>query len=135
MKPSLLACVVGGWCLFLLGCGGKSANASAGDALMAQQLGLLQEATAVLKTINDPASLDAARPKLDQIVQRHQALLAQDRTLQPPTKQEADALRQKYAEPYKTAKQQLAVEMARVLQMPGGGPIYKQMAEFMAAAK
>ena len=61
--------------------------------------------------------------------------MAQDKQLSPPTKQEADALRQKYAEPYKTAKQGLAVEMARVLQMPDGGPVYKQMAEFMAAAK
>jgi hypothetical protein len=112
------------------GAGGVNMSGSTPrEALLEKDIAVLEEASATLTNIKDAASLNMARPKLNDLMQKHKDINQDAAKLGLPTPQEKDAMVRKYGDRIKMAKGNLTREMVRVNQIPGGGDVYRQMVE------
>jgi hypothetical protein len=95
------------------------------ETLVEKDIGLQEQATAILATIQDQQSLNSSKAKLSALVAQHNINKAELQKLGPVPLNEGKAIANKYGDRSKTAKQNMAREMARVNStIPGGGEVY-----------
>jgi hypothetical protein len=108
--------------------GSFSIAGTAREVLIEKDLGLQEQATTILTTVQDQQSLNTAKPKLTALVTQHAINKAELQKLGAVTLSESKALANKYGDRSKSAKQNMAREMTRVNStIPGGGEVYVQL--------
>ena len=108
LRPVSLATVLI-TCALLAGCGGDSH-----EAVMDDMIAQMNKVTAVLKTVKDEASAEAAKPKLEAIGKDMKKLKERADKLGDPAKEKEEALKTKYEEKMKEAMTGLMQEMMRI---------------------
>lgn len=100
------------------------------EKLLEQDLGVLDDVVATLANAKNQNDLNAAKPKLTELFQKHKDIKEDAKKLGEPTPQEKGEMARKYGDRVKTAKGKLNEEMRKVLQLGGGGDLYRQLVEF-----
>jgi hypothetical protein len=80
--------------LIITGCDSKPTY----DSVMEDSLAAMEDSTAILATVKDEASANAAKPKLKEIGDRMKTLKAQQEKIGKPSKEEEAELKKKYEE-------------------------------------
>jgi hypothetical protein len=101
------------------------------EALWDKDLALKEEAVMALAPANNQQDLNFARQKLAGLVEKHKANKQEYQKLGPATAQEAKAIREKFEGRTKNVRENLAREMNRVNQIPGGGDAYRMGVELL----
>jgi hypothetical protein len=112
--------------------GGPTTGKSPREALLDKDIGVLEDVTSTLGTVKDQPSLVAARPKLNELVKKHDDIKQEAQKLGAPTQQEKDAMLKYYGDRQAAGKKKLMTEMRRVLGLgsPEAQAVYGQMVEF-----
>jgi hypothetical protein len=112
--------------------GGTPSTKTPREALLDKDLGVLEEVISTLVTVKDQASLVAPRPKLNELVKKHNDIKQDAKKLGAPTQQEKDAMLKYYGDRQAAGKKKLTTEMGRVLGLgsPEAQAVYGQMVEF-----
>jgi hypothetical protein len=129
MNRYLPAALVLGLCLGGAGC------ANSREGLMEQEINLLDEATDVLRTVNTQATLDAAKPKLTELVNRHKTVSLRTKRLKKATDEEKEAMQNKYGGGLDAAKRRLSAELPRLDNLDGGREMQKKLNDMMNAIR
>lgn len=102
------------------------------DSLRQQQVTALKEAAETLKTIQDQATADAAKPKLTKLSERWGDLAKRSAALPALTSEQAVSL-QKYDEEKLAAGLQLVSQGSRVVPLPGGKEAFGQVSDMVGS--
>jgi hypothetical protein len=102
------------------------------ESLHDKDLGVLEEVVAILESVKDEATLNAARPRLNGLVKRHKEIRQQADNLPWHTQKQQAAMQQRFGARQQALKAKLTAEMRRVrfLGVPGDVATYGQMEEF-----
>lgn len=103
---------VGTVCLALVmlaGCG-KATH----DSVTAEAIKLMNDMADILASIKDEASAKSAKPKLEALSKRMDALKQKSQALGVPTKEQKDALQKKYGEERTKAASRLLKDIFRI---------------------
>ncbi len=70
------------------------------ETLLEKDIGVLEDVGSTLSNIKNPNDLNAAMPKLNELLQKHKDINQEAQKLGAPTAQEKDAMRSKYGDPH-----------------------------------
>ena len=100
------------------------------EKLLEKDIGVLEDVVSALSNIKTQNDLNAAMPRLNELLDKHKNINEEAAKLGPPTKQEKDEMVRKFGDRIKADKGKLAAEMVRVNQIPGAADLYRRLAEF-----
>ena len=132
--------------LVLAGCGGKEEGgapapqpppaASGGDheEVMKSMVAVFGDYAATLATVKDKATAQAAKPKLQGLVLRMQAVQNRMAALGEPSEAEKQRLKEKYEAAMAEAMQKMMAETMRVAMTPGANEALREVFESMQPA-
>lgn len=127
--------------IVLAGCTVVAAPAQEGDAptgihetIVKDMLGVLDQITESLKTVTDEQTAAAAKEGLHQAAAKWQQVRMKAESLKPPSKEEKERL-EIYAERFVISQKQLFGQIGRVIAVPGGRELLKEIRSVLGQEK
>jgi len=129
--------------LVLAGCGGKeeggapapqpppAASGGEHEGVMKNMVAVCSDYAATLATVKDKATAEAAKPKLQGLALRMQAVQERMAALGEPPEAEKQRLKEKYEAAMAEAMQKMMTESMRVAMTPGANEVLREVFESM----
>lgn len=118
--------LIGMCCVLPLLTAGVVFAADTHEMLVKELLGVLKEATGLLKTVKDEKTAKDAQPKVVKISDQMGDIKKRMDKIGKPTKEQEDELQKKYKGEMETTFKSFAEELGRVAKVPGGEDLIKQ---------
>jgi len=113
MVAALLAAVILG------GCADKY------ESVVKEELGYLREMSEVLKNVQDEASMEKAKPRIEELAEKMRALSKKVEEMPEPSPERLKRLKAKYDKEAEKAMSELTANAARVAVLRGGADLAK----------
>jgi len=104
-------------CVLATGCADRYEKA------VQEQISHLREVNAILASVKDKATLDAAKPKLEKLGKEMMALAERLKKLDPPPKEKAEALKAKYEKEMREVATEMLSHLTVLASIEGGEDI------------
>jgi hypothetical protein len=97
------------------------------DAVMADSIAAMKEMGTIMKGITDEASAMAAEPKVDALVKKMEQIARRGQALATPTKEQVEALTNKYRSDMQEAMTSMMPEVMRMMTNPKLATYYQSL--------
>lgn len=104
------------------------------EAIVKEMLSALEQITEALKTVTDEETAQAAKPALQKVAVLWEQVRKKAEAIKPPSKEERQKV-EAYAEKFVAAQKQLFGQISRVVSVPGGREVLREIRAVITPAE